>query len=425
MPNFTQPIITTMQNIKIHSEIGNLEGVIVHSPGQEVEKMTPGNAERALYSDILNLSVASEEYLQFKGVLQKHCEVFEVKKLLADILADTNIKNKVLDEVCNAEGVPGLKENLGQLSNTEAARQLIEGVELLRDNLTRYLSNERYSLRPLHNFLFTRDASISMYNKVLIGKMASNVRERESIIMDAIFRNHPRFGVETISAACLNSPEIKIEGGDILIARDDVLVIGTGIRTSTQGIDFIIEAVKKQKKTKHHIIVQELPDTPESFIHLDMVFTMLDRDTCMVHEPLIMTHNRYRTIHIVIDNGKVDSISTASNLLSALKSTGIDLEPVKCGGDDTWHQEREQWHSGANFLALKPGVIMGYERNNYTAEALNSKGFNVVKASDIIKDNLPIPEAKTLITIAGAELARGGGGARCMSMPVKRQNVNW
>ncbi len=425
MPNFTQPIITTMQNIKIHSEIGKLEGVIVHSPGQEVEKMTPGNAERALYSDILNLSVASEEYRQFKGVLQRHCEVHEVKDLLADILSDDNVKNNVLDEVCRAEGVPGLKENLGQLSNTEAARQLIEGVELLRDNLTRYLSDERYSLRPLHNFLFTRDASISMYNKVLIGKMASNVRERESIIMDAIFKNHPRFGVETISAASLNAPEIKIEGGDVLIVRDDVLVIGTGIRTSTHGIDFIIEAIRKQKKERSHIIVQELPDTPESFIHLDMVFTMLDRDTCMVHEPLIMTHNRYRTIHIVIDNGRVDSISTAPNLLSALKSTGIDLEPVKCGGEDTWHQEREQWHSGANFLALQPGVVIGYERNNYTAEALGHKGFNIVKATDIIKNDLPIPDSKTLITIAGAELARGGGGARCMSMPVKRQNVNW
>ena len=418
-------MITTMQNIKIHSEIGNLEGVIVHSPGQEVEKMTPGNAERALYSDILNLSVASEEYRQFKGVLQKHCEVFEVKELLADILSDENIKQRVLNEVCHAEGVPGLKENLGQLSNTETARQLIEGVELLRDNLTRYLSDERYSLRPLHNFLFTRDASISMYDKVLIGKMASNVRERESIIMDAIFRNHPRFGVETISAADLDAPEIKIEGGDVLIARDNVLVIGTGIRTSTHGIDFIIEAIKKQKKEKHHIIVQELPDTPESFIHLDMVFTMLDRDKCMVHDPLIMTHNRYRTIHIVIDNGKVDSISTAPNLLSALKKTGTDLEPVKCGGEDTWHQEREQWHSGANFLALKPGVIIGYERNNYTAEALNKKGFDIIKATDIIENDLSIPDSNTLITIAGAELARGGGGARCMSMPVKRQNVNW
>jgi arginine deiminase len=423
MPNFAQPIITTMQNINIHSEIGNLQGVIIHTPGQEVEKMTPENAERALYSDILNLSVASEEYRQFKGVLTKHCEVFEVKNLLSDILLDEQVKSGLLESVCKAEGVPTLKEKLNRLSHTETARQLIEGVELIRDNLTRFISDERYSLRPLHNFLFTRDASISMYNKVLVGKMASNVRDRESIIMDAIFKHHPRFGVETISVTSQNTNDIKIEGGDVLIARHDVLVIGTGIRTSTQGIDFIIEAIKKQNKHPHHIIVQELPESPESFIHLDMVFTMLDKDTCMVYEPLIMTHNRYRTIHITIDNGQVKSIQTLPNLLSALKNTGIDLKPVKCGGDDTWHQEREQWHSGANFLAIKPGVIIGYERNNYTADALNKAGFNIIDATDIIENGRPIPESKTLITIAGAELARGGGGARCMSMPVQRDEV--
>ncbi|MDA3878799.1 MAG: arginine deiminase family protein [Prolixibacteraceae bacterium] len=412
-----------MQNINIHSEIGNLQGVIIHTPGQEVEKMTPENAERALYSDILNLSVASEEYRQFKGVLTKHCEVFEVKNLLSDILLDEQVKSGLLESVCKAEGVPTLKEKLNRLSHTETARQLIEGVELIRDNLTRFISDERYSLRPLHNFLFTRDASISMYNKVLVGKMASNVRDRESIIMDAIFKHHPRFGVETISVTSQNTNDIKIEGGDVLIARHDVLVIGTGIRTSTQGIDFIIEAIKKQNKHPHHIIVQELPESPESFIHLDMVFTMLDKDTCMVYEPLIMTHNRYRTIHITIDNGQVKSIQTLPNLLSALKNTGIDLKPVKCGGDDTWHQEREQWHSGANFLAIKPGVIIGYERNNYTADALNKAGFNIIDATDIIENGRPIPESKTLITIAGAELARGGGGARCMSMPVQRDEV--
>lgn len=425
MPNFVEPISTTMQNINIHSEIGTLKGVILHTPGQEVEKMTPENAERALYSDILNLSVASEEYRQFKELLQKHCSVYEVKELLADILKNEEVKEKLLDSVCKAEGIPSLKTKLAGLNNTETARQLIEGVELIRDNLTRFLSNERYSLRPLHNFLFTRDASISLYNKVLIGKMASNVRDRESIIMDAIFQHHPHFNVETISAAGQNSGNIKIEGGDVLIARHDVIVIGTGIRTSTQGIDFIIENIKKEHAGLHHIIVQELPESPESFIHLDMVFTMLDKDTCMVYEPLIMTHNRYRTIHIVIDNGRVKSIQTVPNLLSALKNTGIDLQAVKCGGNDTWHQEREQWHSGANFLAIKPGVIIGYERNNYTTEALSHAGFNIVKANDLIKNKQNIPESKTLITIAGAELARGGGGARCMSMPIQREMVDW
>lgn len=418
-----------MQNVAINSEIGVLEGVVLHTPGPEVEKMTPENAERALYSDILNLSVAHEEYRQFKGVLKKHCTTYEVKDLLSDIFDDDGVKEKLLEQVCVSEGVPELKHYLAGLDKPEAARQLIEGVELIRDNLTKYLSIERYSLRPLHNFLFTRDASMSIYNKVLIGKMASNVRDRESVIMEAIFNNHPHFGVETVNASRLSSQQaldaIRIEGGDVLIARDDVLVIGTGIRTSTQGIDFLIEAIKTEKKEIQHIIVQELPETPESFIHLDMVFTLLDRDACMVYEPLFLAHNRFRTIHITISNGKVVSIKNEPGLLSALKSLKFDLKPIKCGGDDAWHQEREQWHSGANFFAIAPGVVMGYERNNYTVEELNKNGFDVIKAKDIIEKNLPIPTQKTIITIAGAELARGGGGARCMSMPVRRKKVDW
>jgi arginine deiminase len=416
-----------MQNVNVHSETDILEGVIIHTPGQEVEKMTPQNAERALYSDILNLSVASIEYSQFKAILQKQCNTYEVKDLLSDILSDPLIKNKLLKKICQSEGVHDLQDELMNLTNEEAARQLIEGVELKRDNLTRYLSDERYSLKPLHNFLFTRDASMSMYNKVLIGKMASSVRHRETVIMESIFEHHPQFRVETLNAAhevpAELLPEIKIEGGDVLIAREDVLVIGTGIRTSARGIDFIIETLKANKSDKQHVIVQELPETPESFIHLDMVFTFLDNETCMVYEPLILRHNRFRTIHIVIDNGRVVSINTEQGLLPALKKTGMHLNPVKCGGEDAWHQEREQWHSGANFLALRPSVIVGYERNNYTAEALNNSGFNVIKAADLISNNLPIPSEKTLITIAGAELARGGGGARCMSMPVKRKGV--
>lgn len=420
---------TTMPNINVNSEIGLLKGVIVHTPGPEVEKMTPGNAERALYSDILNLSVASYEYQQFKRVLEKHCNTYEVKDLLRDVMSDKKVKEELLMNICKSEGVPDLIEPLFDLPENQTAMHLIEGVELKRDNLTRYLSNERYSLSPLHNFLFTRDASISMYNKVLIGKMASCVRDRESVIMDSIFKHHQLFSAETINAATSQNGEqikpIRIEGGDVLIASENVLVIGTGIRTSTQGIDFIIESIKNSKAGIHHIIVQELPESPESFIHLDMVFTLLDRDACMVYEPLILTHNRFRTIHITIENGSVKNIVTQPNLLIALKNVGIELQAIKCGGDDNWHQEREQWHSGANFFAIAPGVIIGYERNIYTIEALSKQGFNVVSAQEIIDNKISIPTQKTVITIGGAELARGGGGARCMSMPVQREMISW
>lgn len=418
-----------MQSINVNSEIGELKGVILHTPGPEVEKMTPENAERALYSDILNLSVALNEYNQFKGVLNKHCQTYEVKDLLSGLFENKQVKSDLLKQICTNEAVPELYESLFDMPDKSTAIQLIEGVELIRDNLTRYLSNERYSLRPLHNFLFTRDASISIYNNVLIGKMANNVREREAVIMNAIFKHHPLFMAKTINANEETNKQqinqIKIEGGDVLIAKENILIIGTGIRTSTQGIDFIINNIKNEKKGLHHIIVQELPETPESFIHLDMVFTILDRDTCMVYEPLIMSHNRYRTIHICIDNGSVKSISTEPNLLEALKKAGMHLKPVLCGGNDIWHQEREQWHSGANFFAIAPGVIIGYERNIYTIDALFNEGFDVIKASDIINNNIAIPQKKTVITIGGAELARGGGGARCMSMPVKRENIHW
>jgi len=420
----------TSQKIKIDvcSEIGQLEGVIIHTPGQEVEEMTPENAERALYSDILNLSVAGNEYSYFKSVLNKVTRTFEVKDLLSDIFQNDEVKKSLLKEICINEGALDIYPWLADQNAEELARQLIQGVFLERNNLTRYLSQERFSLRPLHNFLFTRDASMSFGNEVLIGKMASKVRDREAVIMNAIFNHHPLLETTTINPNTPenihNFPGVSIEGGDFQVGREDVLVIGTGIRTSTQGIDFILENIKAKKSGMQHILIQELPDTPESFIHLDMVFTFLDRDACMVYEPLIMGTNRFHTIHIRIENGKVLEIREQKNLPKALKNLGMDMEPIKCGGGiDSWTQEREQWHSGANFLAFAPGKVIGYERNVHTMEQLSQKGFQIIPAKDLLSGLCEIPDGKCVITIPGSELARGGGGARCMSMPIRRKKV--
>ncbi|MDP3914754.1 MAG: arginine deiminase family protein [Bacteroidota bacterium] len=414
--------------VEVNSEIGQLEGVIIHTPGLEVEEMTPENAERALYSDILNLSVASDEYATFKGVLNKITRTFEVRDLLSDILANEPVKTTLLQNICYNEGALEILPRLMEQNPTELARQLIQGVYLERNNLTRYLSLERFSLRPLHNFLFARDASMSFGNEVLIGKMASKVRDREAVIMDAIFNHHPMLETSTINPntheIIRNYPGISIEGGDFQVGREDVLVIGTGIRTSTQGIDFILEKIKSKKDGLRHILIQELPDTPESFIHLDMVFTFLDVDTCMVYEPLIMGTNRFHTIHIQVENGEVISIEEERNLPKALKKLGIDMNPVRCGGGiDSWTQEREQWHSGANFFAFAPGKVIGYERNIHTIEQLNKNGFEIVQAKDLLSGLCEIPEGKCVVTIPGSELARGGGGARCMSMPIRRKKV--
>jgi len=413
--------------VDIRSEIGELEGVILHTPGHEVENMTPKNAERSLYSDILNLSVASREYAQFSGVLEKFTRTFQVQDLLADILSNEKIKESLLEKICRFEGRPGIFPHLLGLPPEEGARQLIQGVVEVKDTLTKYLSTERYALRPLHNFFFTRDASMSVLDDVLIGRMANDVRQRESFIMEAIFDYHDLFKTRTVNP--LNkkhlSPDTSIEGGDVLVVRDDILLIGNGSRTTSQGIDFILEQLIQQKEKRRHIIVQELPHRPESFIHLDMVFTLLEPGECMVYEPLILKTNKYQTIHIYVEDGRVSEIREEENLMESLRGLGMDLKPILCGGSrDPWIQEREQWHSGANFFAVGPGKVIGYERNVYTLEEMSRHGYEIFRARDILKERVdPHQHDKYVIALDGSELPRGGGGARCMSMPVSRKPV--
>ena len=217
-------------NINVTSEIGKLNGVVIHLLGAEIENMTPQHAEKALYSDILNLSVAREEYLQFQGVLQKVTKTFEAKDLLLEVLKDDKAKQELIEKICTIENENRIIAHLFSLPPKELTRQLIEGVPLEKNKYSNFLSEERFSLQPLHNFFFMRDSAVAINNKILISQHANQVRKRESLILETIFQYSRYLRAETVDPR--ESPDfiasLTIEGGDVFVLRDDILLIGNG-----------------------------------------------------------------------------------------------------------------------------------------------------------------------------------------------------
>lgn len=410
--------------VRLYSEIGKLNAVLLHRPGIEIERMTPENAHEALYSDILNKKLVDGEYANFEGVLSRWTKTYQVVDLLAEVLKNETVKKNLVETSCRLDDCGFLCDEFLSHDEKTLARELVEGFEYRRGVDPAKYEDERFILKPLYNLFFTRDAASSMYNMLLMNTMSFKVRMRENIIYRAIFENY--FGCESINAGEWDA-SARTEGGDVLIARDDTLFIGNGIRTNKKGIEFLAEYFKT-RKPKFNILVQELPETPESFIHLDMVFTFLDKDRCMMFEPIICKNAKYshlQTTHIEIDNGKI-TCHQKPNFLQGARDLGFDLNPVICGGDDAWTQQREQWHSGANFFALGEGKVIGYERNWKTIEALDKAGFAVLKAADVCKGVVDMHNyEKFVVTFAGSELPRGGGGARCMTMPINREEVKW
>ena len=403
--------------VNVASETGRLRAVLLHRPGVEIERMTPLNAAHALYSDILNKPIVDTEYHYFSGVLEKWTDVYYVEDILEQLLDDADVRRHLVEESCDMDNCDdNVAEQLMQLDSAELARVLIEGYEVPDWDC---VSDDRYLLKPLYNLFFTRDASSTVFNRVLINSMSFEVRERETLIYEAIFRHF--FKVDTLNAMEWDR-DARTEGGDVHIAAPDLLCIGQGIRTNTKGIKYLAQTFAKERE-HFNILVQELPQKPESFIHLDMVFTFLGKHQCMALEPMLRKTGLFAgkdTTLISIDGGKI-SYTKYPNIIRGLEHLGWDIEPVIGGGSDPWNQLREQWHSGANFFSLGDGKIMGYRRNTHTIDALDRAGFAVLKAEDIVEGRVKMEDYdKFVAAFPGSELPRAGGGARCMTMPILR-----
>lgn len=407
--------MTYKYKVNLNSEVGRLRSVILHRPGLELEQMTPSTIRRALYSDLLSTETAAHEYRQLEGVLSQVCEPFYIDNLLAEVLDySKEARAYILDSLRKDTQLQPYIDPLKDLPSQKLAERLIQG-------------EEGSMFNPLYNFYFTRDIGVAFNGHAMPTHMATQVRSREILITDTIFKFHPFFAQNNAGVNPWDGfmPATRFEGGDFQVAAPDVFVIGQGARTNRNGVDAFIE-IKSKECEKFHVITQELPFEPESFIHLDMVFTFLSKTHCMAYKPLIMDKNRYMTRLLTIEKGVVRE-TVCDTIFDALHRLGYDYQPVFCGNDSGLYPDREQWHSGANFFAFAPGKIMGYGRNLHTIEALSNAGFEVVKAWDVVDGKRKVEvenEAKPIVyTIDSAELVRGGGGCRCMTMPVSRDDI--
>ena len=406
--------------VNVASETGRLRAVLLHRPGVEIERMTPLNAAHALYSDILNKPIVDTEYHYFSGVLERWTDVYYVEDILERLLEDVEVRRHLVEESCDMDDCDDdLSERLMEMPADALAKVLVEGYE---DPEWDGRDDDRYLLKPLYNLFFTRDASSTVYDRVLINSMSFEVRSRETLIYEAIFRHF--FGVQTLNAMAWDR-DARTEGGDVHIAAPDLLCIGQGIRTNTKGIKYLAQTFAKERE-RFHILVQELPKSPESFIHLDMVFTFLGRHQCMAFEPMLKKTGLFAgkdTTLITIEGGKT-TYTKFPNIIKGLEHLGWEIEPVIGGGSDPWVQLREQWHSGANFFSLGDGKVMGYRRNTHTIDALDKAGFAVLKAEDIVEGRVRMEDYDRFVAaFPGSELPRAGGGARCMTMPVLRDSL--